>query len=111
MGEKAEENTHAEGKEMTLKNALNGSEGLPIHPGAARYYEEQGLEFDNPIAEIDATDSKSELTLGTGSQGGTYYPLGGEMANIWNNHVNGIKERITEPKPKLKTMGGIRLGK
>src|SRR5699024_10176756 len=52
MVESAEEVTHAQAAEMTLENALNGAEGLPIHPGAKRYYEEQGLTVDNPVAEL-----------------------------------------------------------
>ncbi len=43
MIENAKENTHAQAKQMTLENALRGAEGLLIHPGAKRYYEEQGL--------------------------------------------------------------------
>lgn len=91
MVEHGDEVTHAQADQMTLDNALNGAEGLPIHPGAARYYEEQGLSFDNPIAELTAeeSDRKAEMMLGTGSQGGTYYPLGGEIANVWNNHLEG----------------------
>ena len=90
MVEHSDEITHAQGSEMTLENALNGAEGLPIHPGAKRYYEEQGLTVDNPVAEVsaDASNRKSEFTLGTGSQGGTYYPLGGEIANVWNNYLD-----------------------
>jgi len=90
MVEHADEVTHAQSSEMTLENALNGAEGLPIHPGAKRYYEEQGLTVDNPVAEITAAenDRKAEFILGTGSQGGTYYPLGGEIANVWNNHLD-----------------------
>lgn len=90
MVEHAEEVTHAQASEMSLENALNGAEGLPIHPGAKRYYEEQGLTVDNPVAELaaDEADRKDELILGTGSQGGTYYPLGGEIANVWNNHLD-----------------------
>lgn len=90
MVENADEVTHAQGEELTLENALNGAEGLPIHPGAKKYYEEQGLTIDNPVAELTATegDRKSEFILGTGSQGGTYYPLGGEIANVWNNHLD-----------------------
>ena len=89
MVEHADEVTHEQGKMLTLENALNGAEGLPIHPGAKRYYEEQGLTIDNPVAELTATedDRKDEFILGTGSQGGTYYPLGGEIANVWNNHL------------------------
>src|SRR5699024_5630468 len=90
MVEHADEVTHAQASDMTLENALNGAEGLPIHPGAKRYYEEQGLTIDNPVAELtaDEADRKSEFILGTGSQGGTYYPLGGEIANVWNNHLD-----------------------
>lgn len=90
MVEHADEVTHAQAEHMTLENALNGAEGLPMHPGAAKYYEEQGISFDNPIAEVtaDPSDRKDEFVLGTGSQGGTYYPLGGEIANVWNNHLD-----------------------
>src|SRR5690625_2437045 len=79
--ENGDEVTHAQADQMKIDNALNGTEGLPIHPGAARYYEEQGLSFDNPIAELTAeeSDRKAEMVLGTGSQGGTYDPLGGEI--------------------------------
>lgn len=89
MVENAEEVTHAQGTELTLENALNGAEGLPIHPGAKRYYEEQGLTVDNPVAELTAKEDarKKEFILGTGSQGGTYYPLGGEIANVWNKYL------------------------
>lgn len=90
MVEHADEMTHSQAEHMTLENALNGAEGLPMHPGAAKYYEEQGLEFDNPIADVSADegDRKDEFVLGTGSQGGTYYPLGGEIANVYNNHLD-----------------------
>lgn len=90
MVEHSSEITHAQGAQMTLENALNGAEGIPIHPGAKRYYEEQGLTVDNPVAELsaDASNRKDEFVLGTGSQGGTYYPLGGEIANVWNNHLD-----------------------
>src|SRR5690625_5366770 len=91
MVENANEIPHAEDAEMTPENALTGLAALPIPPGAKRYYEEQGLTIDAPVAELTATaeDRKSEFTLGTGSQGGTYYPLGGEIANVWNSHVDG----------------------
>lgn len=35
--------SHAQGEHLTLENALNGSDGLPMHPGAERYFQEQGL--------------------------------------------------------------------
>ena len=110
MIENADENTHAQAEQMTLENALNGAEGIPLHPGAAKYYEEQGLEFDNPIAEVSASETKSELILGTGSQGGTYYPLGGEMANVWNNYLDGISVTNTETGASVENLASIRDG-
>ncbi|QUW23881.1 TAXI family TRAP transporter solute-binding subunit [Sporosarcina sp. Marseille-Q4063] len=112
MVENASENTHDQAKQMTLENALRGAEGLLIHPGAKRYYEEQGLTVDNEVAELTANESdrKSELILGTGSQGGTYYPLGGEMASIWNKHVDGINVTNTETGASVENLASIRDG-
>lgn len=110
MIEKASENTHAQAVYMTLENALKGAEGMPIHPGAKKYYEEQGITVDNPVAELkaDKGDRKQELILGTGSQGGTYYPLGGEMANIWNKYLDGINITNTETGASIENLSSIR---
>ena len=35
---------HKATREVTLKNALDGL-GAPLHPGAARYYREQGIDI------------------------------------------------------------------
>lgn len=112
MIEKASENTHAQAVHMTLENALKGAEGMPIHPGAKKYYEEQGITVDNPVAELkaDKGDRKQELILGTGSQGGTYYPLGGEMANIWNKYLDGINITNTETGASIENLSSIRDG-
>ncbi|WP_188207962.1 TAXI family TRAP transporter solute-binding subunit [Alkalibacillus aidingensis] len=107
--EHADENTHAQSDHMTLENALNGSDGLPIHPGAAEYYEEQGLDVSGEIADVSATaDSRpEELILGTGSSGGTYYPLGGEMATVWNNHIDGVNVTSTETGASVENLADI----
>ncbi|WP_416151308.1 TAXI family TRAP transporter solute-binding subunit [Salipaludibacillus sp. HK11] len=34
---------HPQGDYLTHENAMNGSDGLPLHPGAERYFEEEGL--------------------------------------------------------------------
>jgi len=34
--------THAKGKDVTLKSALDGI-AIPLHPGAAKYYREKGM--------------------------------------------------------------------
>lgn len=108
MVENADEVTHAQAEGMTLENALNGAEGLPIHPGAKKYYEEQGLTVDNPVADITATedDRESEMILGTGSQGGTYYPLGGEIANVWNDHLD-VNFTNTETGASVENLASI----
>ena len=110
MIENSDENTHAQAAQMTLDNALNGAEDIPIHPGAAKYFEEQGLEFDNPIAELNVSEEKSDLVLGTGSQGGTYYPLGGEIANVWNNHLDNINVTNTETGASVENLAHLRDG-
>ncbi|GEL07945.1 TAXI family TRAP transporter solute-binding subunit [Salisediminibacterium halotolerans] len=43
MFEHSEDIQHPQGEHVTLDNALNGSEDLPMHPGAERYFEEEGL--------------------------------------------------------------------
>lgn len=108
MHEHAEENTHSQSAFITLENALNGAEGLPIHPGAKRYYEEQGLTVDNPVAELGDIESKREFVLGTGSQGGTYYPLGGEMATIWNRYLDDQNFTNIETGASIENLVSIR---
>lgn len=112
MVENSNEITHAQGAQLTLENALNGVEGIPIHPGAKRYYEEQGLTVDGPVATLTATADKrkSEFTLGTGSQGGTYYPLGGEIANVWNKHADGNFTNV-ETGASLENLASIGRGR
>ncbi|WP_138419099.1 TAXI family TRAP transporter solute-binding subunit [Aquibacillus sediminis] len=110
--EYAEENTHAQSDHMTLENALSGSEGLPIHPGAKKYYEEQGLTVDNEVADVSATedDRDSDFVLGTGSAGGTYYPLGGEMANLWSEYIDGVSVTATETGASVENLAEIGAG-
>lgn len=113
MIEHASENTHAQAKHMILENALRGAEGLKIHPGAKRYYEEQGLTVPNEVADITAKKKgrKKEFILGTGSQGGTYYPLGGEMANLWNKYIANFNVTNTETGASVENLATIGEGK
>ncbi|RSL30998.1 TAXI family TRAP transporter solute-binding subunit [Salibacterium salarium] len=34
---------HGQSEHMTMENIINGSEGLPLHPGSEQYFEEEGL--------------------------------------------------------------------
>ena len=81
---------HDQAHFLTLKHALDGAEGLRIHPGAKRFYEEQGLTVDLPVATLTLTRTKREFILGSGSKGGTYYPLGNELTRLWNRDIPSI---------------------
>ncbi|GAA4933573.1 TAXI family TRAP transporter solute-binding subunit [Streptomonospora halophila] len=39
---------------------------------------------------VGDTGAGGELTMATGSTGGTYYPLGAEMAKIWSDNIEGV---------------------
>ena len=41
---------HQKGKEITAETALDGI-GIPLHPGAARFYEEQGMDVSGMTAD------------------------------------------------------------
>lgn len=47
-----------------------------------------------------------ELLMGTGGTAGTYYPLGGAMANVWNENIEGINITI---QPTGASVENIRL--
>lgn len=89
MYEQATELKHAQAQFMTLDNALNGSEQLTIHPGAKRFYEEQGLTVSLTVAELGKVSSKSDYLVGSGSNGGDYYSLGKELTQQWSQHIPG----------------------
>lgn len=36
----------------------------------------------------------SQMTLATGSTGGTYFPLGGGMANVWTKEIEGLRVSV-----------------
>lgn len=50
--------------------------------------EDEGDEGDGEEAAGDRPDF---LTLATGSTGGTYFPLGGAMAGVWNDNIEGLR--------------------
>ncbi|WAA13478.1 TAXI family TRAP transporter solute-binding subunit [Fervidibacillus halotolerans] len=55
-------------------------------------------------------DGKSDLLMGTGSQGGTYFGLGNEMANVWNNNIEGLNVTATESGASIENLGKIASG-
>lgn len=52
----------------------------------------------------------TDLLMGTGSQGGTYYPLGAEMANVWNNNIDNVNVTSTESGASVENLAKISNG-
>lgn len=46
---------------------------------------------ENGVAEGGAL---ADMRLATGSTGGTYFPLGGGMANVWTNQIEGLRVSV-----------------
>lgn len=60
----------------------------------------------------DEADYKTNLTMGTGSVGGVYYPLGGEMANLWKDNidVDGFDVSSVESGASVENIAKIQSG-
>src|SRR5690606_33824418 len=52
----------------------------------------------------------ADLLLGTGSQGGTYFGLGSEMANVWNNNIDEVNVTSTESGASVENLAKISNG-
>lgn len=102
---------HAQSRYLTLQNALNGGNHLPIHPGAKRFYEEQGLSVNMTVATLDDVTAKREFIFGTGSQGGTYYPLGGELTTRWNKQIPSVNFTNVATQASLENLHSMGEGK
>lgn len=55
----------------------------------------------------------TNLTMGTGSVGGVYYPLGGEMANLWTDNIDveGFDVSSVESGASVENIAKIQSGK
>ena len=69
---------HARGGELDLEAAASAA-GVPYHPGAARYFAEQGKTVP-AIKDGAGAGSARPLVLATGGDGGTYHAYGGILA-------------------------------
>lgn len=70
---------HAKGAELDLAFASSIT-SVPYHPGAAKYFEEQGKKVA-AVKEGAGTGTAGALTFGTGGESGTYYGYGGVLAS------------------------------
>lgn len=58
----------------------------------------------------DTATETIDLLMGTGSQGGTYFPLGAEMANVWNNNIERVNVTSTESGASVENLAKISRG-
>ena len=61
---------------------------------------------DAPEAPAEAPVKTQELLFATGGTAGTYYPLGGAIANVWNENIAGVNITI---QPSGASVENIRL--
>lgn len=54
-----------------------------------------------------ASGETVDLLMGTGSQGGTYFPLGAEMANVWNANIDNVNVTSTESGASVENLAKI----
>lgn len=75
-----------------------------------------GNNASNGDNKTDGTDDNKgsgglvDLLMGTGSQGGTYFPLGAEMANVWNKNIDNINVTSTESGASVENLAKISQG-
>ena len=55
-------------------------------------------------------ETTNDLTLGTGGTSGTYYPLGGELATIFEENVDGVTVNYVESGASAENLGKIYQG-
>ncbi|MGC3022119.1 TAXI family TRAP transporter solute-binding subunit [Brevibacterium sp. FAM 24630] len=55
-------------------------------------------------------ETTDDLTLGTGGTSGTYYPLGGELASIFEDDVDGVTVNYVESGASAENLGKIYQG-
>lgn len=70
---------HGKGKELDVKFASSIT-SVPYHPGAAKYFKEQGIDVAS-VKEGAGEGASASLMFGTGSETGTYYGFGGVLAS------------------------------
>ena len=70
---------HGKGKELDVKFASSIT-SVPYHPGAAKYFKEQGIDVAS-VKEGAGEGASASLMFGTGSETGTYYGFGGVCRN------------------------------
>ncbi|WP_106494958.1 TAXI family TRAP transporter solute-binding subunit [Lentibacillus sp. Marseille-P4043] len=72
----------------------------------------KGSSSDSGSDDGGEKEAKTNLTLGTGSVGGVYYPLGGEMSTLWKDNidVDGFDVSSVESGASVENIAKIQSG-
>ncbi|PAB59177.1 hypothetical protein CCE28_11705 [Anaeromicrobium sediminis] len=65
---------------------------------------------DETKTEAPADGGKMELAFATGGTSGTYYPLGGAIANVWNDKVEGVNVTIQPAGASVENINRVSAG-
>lgn len=57
-----------------------------------------------------STGGKQELSFATGGTSGTYYPLGGSIANVWNNKIENVNVTIQPAGASVENINRVANG-
>lgn len=60
--------------------------------------------------EAPADGGKMELSFATGGTSGTYYPLGGAIANVWNEKIDGVNVTIQPAGASVENINRVASG-
>ena len=88
---------HPIGALLDLDYAASVTE-VPYHPGAARFFEEQGRQVS--VKEGAGTGGVANLTMGTGNNGGNYFSFGSVLADLTNEKCNFTVKAVTSAGSK-----------
>lgn len=89
---------HAKGAELDLDYASSIT-SVPYHPGAAKYFEEQGKKVAS-VKDGAGTGTASALTFGTGGESGTYYGFGGVLSQYVSSNSDVSVTAVTSDGSK-----------
>ncbi len=103
---------HAKGSELDLLFASSVT-SVPYHPGAAKYFEEKGMEVAS-VKEVSGSAGSMPLTFGTGGDTGTYYAYGGVLSSFISNNADLTVTAVTSGGSQANiedlTAGNVQLG-
>jgi TRAP transporter TAXI family solute receptor len=89
---------------LVLSLALTGCAGGE-EPAA-----EEPAEGEEAPAEEEASGDTLNLAFATGGTSGTYYPLGGAIANVWNQTVDGVNVTIQPAGASVENINRVSSG-